>query len=85
MTESAYDTLLRTSRAVAARDVPPRLGTTREGPLGQTVVDALHAEARALWKALSVIVLDTRSRQWLTENDPKALEQAEAALLGRLP
>jgi hypothetical protein len=35
----------------------------------------------ALRDALAVMVLDRRISAWLAENDPKALEQAEAALV----
>lgn len=41
---------------------------------------ALIDSAPALHDALAVFVLDRRIRAWLAEHDPKALEQAEAAL-----
>lgn len=40
----------------------------------------LAACAPSLRDALSVMVLDGRIREWLIQNDPKALEQARAAL-----
>lgn len=37
-------------------------------------------EKNALARALGVMVLDPKISAWLTENDPKALEQARCAL-----
>lgn len=48
--------------------------------VAQPLVNILHAEARALWSALAVMVLDPKIRAFLEINDPKALEQALKAL-----
>lgn len=45
-----------------------------------TAVASSTTERKAWFLALSVIVLDPKIRAWLQENDPKALEQCEAAL-----
>ena len=47
-------------------------------------VTRMFQEGKELWRALAVLVLDSRSRGWLEVNDPKALEQARRAL-GDLP
>lgn len=46
----------------------------------QPLVEHMHAEGRKMFDALAVFVLDPKIRAWLEENDPKALEQALAAL-----
>jgi hypothetical protein len=34
-----------------------------------------------MWKALKVVTTNKAIREWLTATDPKALEQADAAVL----
>lgn len=45
----------------------------------QPLVGQMHAEGRKLLKALGVIALDPKIRNWLQKNDPKALAQVDEA------
>lgn len=44
------------------------------------LADRLHQEARAAYNACAVISKTPAIREWLAENDPKALEQIDAAI-----
>ena len=77
--ESALDRLRHTSSAMSASDKAPACLHA----IGQPLVNAIHAESMSLWNALAVVVIDPRINQWLRENDPQALRQAERALLGK--
>jgi hypothetical protein len=50
--------------------------------LGQGLANKLHAEARKLWCAAAVVVLDQNVRRFLEQNDPKVLAQLLDALTG---
>jgi hypothetical protein len=67
------------------QDTSPKLISKEKAPiclhaLGQGLVDRLHQEGRAAYNACAVISKTPAIREWLAENDPKALEQIDAAI-----